>query len=152
MQLFRTSAPDVIALPAESSDSAAAQSTEESKRAFKYPYVACEVFCCNSDSIMDAFLGQEELLSELFSALDLPRPLNCVLAGQHGLTLSYNPTSQFFLGLVIFAGYGSYMFCKLKHFSTIHRLSAPVRALMTSMGKTVPVLSNALSLQNPLVH
>ena len=66
---------------AEDSGIAAVHSTEASKRAFKYPYVACEVFCCNSDSIMKSLLGEEELMAQLFSALDLPKPLNCVLAG-----------------------------------------------------------------------
>lgn len=63
------------------SHAAGLQPNQDAKRAFKYPYVACEVFCCNSDSIMQSFLSNEDLLSKLFSALDLPRPLNCVLAG-----------------------------------------------------------------------
>ncbi|KAK9810880.1 hypothetical protein WJX73_005157 [Symbiochloris irregularis] len=47
----------------------------------KYPFAACEVFCCEVDSIMGAVVQEDEPLNKLFSLLDEPPPLNCVMAG-----------------------------------------------------------------------
>jgi hypothetical protein len=61
--------------------SGSSQPSTESRRAFKYPYVACEVFCCEVDPIFTTLQESEELMAKLFSILDQPRPLDCVLAG-----------------------------------------------------------------------
>ena len=53
----------------------------DAKRAFKYPFTACEVFCCEVEGIFNTLLESEELLGLLFSLLGGPRPLNCMLAG-----------------------------------------------------------------------
>lgn len=70
----------VIASPGEPG-SASSQPTAESRRAFKYPYVACEVFCCEVDPIFTTLQENEDLMAKLFSILDQPCPLDCVLAG-----------------------------------------------------------------------
>lgn len=51
------------------------------KRSFKYPFTACEIFCCEVEGIFNTLLEDEELLSLLFSLLKAPRPLNSMLAG-----------------------------------------------------------------------
>lgn len=54
---------------------------DDSKRSFKYPYAACEVFCCEVDAIFSTLVEDEQLMGQLFSLLESPRPLNCMLAG-----------------------------------------------------------------------
>ncbi|PSC73252.1 serine threonine-phosphatase 6 regulatory subunit 3-like isoform X1 [Micractinium conductrix] len=51
------------------------------KRSFKYPFTACEIFCCEVEGIFNTLLEDEALLARLFSLLQAPRPLNCMLAG-----------------------------------------------------------------------
>lgn len=47
----------------------------------KFPYAACEVFCCEVEAITDALLGSEQHMAQLFSLLDSDPPLNCMHAG-----------------------------------------------------------------------
>lgn len=58
-----------------------ADDNDNPKRAFKYPYSACEVFCCEVDNIFCTLVEEEHLMALLFSLLDAERPLNCMLAG-----------------------------------------------------------------------
>ncbi|KAL4423891.1 hypothetical protein ABPG75_001192 [Micractinium tetrahymenae] len=51
------------------------------KRSFKYPFTACEIFCCEVEGIFNTLLENEDVLAQLFSLLQAPRPLNCMLAG-----------------------------------------------------------------------
>ncbi|KAI3432394.1 hypothetical protein D9Q98_003950 [Chlorella vulgaris] len=51
------------------------------KRSFKYPFTACEIFCCEVEGIFNTLLEHEDVLGRLFSILESPRPLNCMLAG-----------------------------------------------------------------------
>ncbi|KAI7837910.1 hypothetical protein COHA_008291 [Chlorella ohadii] len=51
------------------------------KRSFKYPFTACEIFCCEVEGIFNTLLEDEELLGLLFSLLEAPRPLHSMLAG-----------------------------------------------------------------------
>lgn len=61
--------------------SQATQASPEAKRAFKYPFVACELFCCEIEGVLTTLLEDDKLMDKLFSILDLPTPLDCVLAG-----------------------------------------------------------------------
>ena len=47
----------------------------------KFPFVACEVFCCEVDALIEAVLESDRHLQHLCSLLDAEPPLNCVLAG-----------------------------------------------------------------------
>ena len=47
----------------------------------KFPYAACEFFCCEVEAITDALLGSEQHMAQLFSLLDSDPPLNCMHAG-----------------------------------------------------------------------
>ena len=53
----------------------------ETQRRLKYPYVACEVFCCDVDAVYTTLLEKIELLDKLFAFLDAPRPLDALSAG-----------------------------------------------------------------------
>ena len=53
----------------------------DAKRQFKYPFAACEIFCCEVEGVYNSLLENDELLDLLFGLLDLPRPLNTMLAG-----------------------------------------------------------------------
>lgn len=52
-------------------------------RVFKYPYMACELFCCEIQKILDILVeGQDgQFLTMLFSLLDNEAPLDHYLAG-----------------------------------------------------------------------
>ncbi|GHP04762.1 hypothetical protein PPROV_000351500 [Pycnococcus provasolii] len=47
----------------------------------KYPYVACEVFCCDVDAVYGTMLEKPKLLDKLFAFLSAPRPLDALTAG-----------------------------------------------------------------------
>ncbi|XP_030546141.1 serine/threonine-protein phosphatase 6 regulatory subunit 3 isoform X1 [Rhodamnia argentea] len=53
----------------------------ESKRAFKFPFIACEIFTCEIDVILKTLVEEEELMDLLFSFLDPNRPHSALLAG-----------------------------------------------------------------------
>ena len=53
----------------------------DDKRTFKYPFTACEVFCCEVEGIYNTLLENNDLLDQLFGILENERPLNTILAG-----------------------------------------------------------------------
>lgn len=53
---------------------------EESKRRFKYPFLACEILASEVWSIIDAFFAQKDLLEDLYAFFDKDPPLNSLLA------------------------------------------------------------------------
>ncbi|GMG98801.1 hypothetical protein Nepgr_000641 [Nepenthes gracilis] len=53
----------------------------ESKRVFKFPFVACEIFTCEIDVILRTLVEEEELMDLLFSFLEPIRPHSTLLAG-----------------------------------------------------------------------
>ncbi|KAK8491739.1 hypothetical protein V6N12_055691 [Hibiscus sabdariffa] len=53
----------------------------DSKRAFKFPFVACEIFTCEIDVILRTLAEDEELMNLLFSFLEPNRPHSAMLAG-----------------------------------------------------------------------
>ncbi|KAM2692426.1 hypothetical protein EV2_006722 [Malus domestica] len=56
----------------------------ESKRTFKFPFIACEVFTCEIDVILKTLVDEEELMNLLFSFLEPNRPHSAPLAGYFG--------------------------------------------------------------------
>ncbi|KAE8691109.1 Detected protein of confused Function [Hibiscus syriacus] len=53
----------------------------DSKRVFKFPFIACEIFTCEIDVILKALVEEEELMNLLFSFLEPNRPHSALLAG-----------------------------------------------------------------------
>ncbi|XP_061376646.1 uncharacterized protein LOC133318639 isoform X1 [Gastrolobium bilobum] len=53
----------------------------ESKRAFKFPFIACEIFTCEIDVILKTLVDEEELMNLLFSFLEPNRSHSALLAG-----------------------------------------------------------------------
>ncbi|KAF7805598.1 serine/threonine-protein phosphatase 6 regulatory subunit 3 [Senna tora] len=53
----------------------------ESKRTFKFPFIACEIFTCEIDVILKALVEEEELMNLLFSFLEPNRSHSALLAG-----------------------------------------------------------------------
>ncbi|KAJ0021531.1 hypothetical protein Pint_32158 [Pistacia integerrima] len=53
----------------------------ESKRAFKFPFIACEIFTCEIDVILKTLVEEDELMDLLFSFLEPNRPHSALLAG-----------------------------------------------------------------------
>mmetsp|Transcript_8349 Transcript_8349/g.14426 ORF Transcript_8349/g.14426 Transcript_8349/m.14426 type:complete len:827 (+) Transcript_8349:168-2648(+) len=53
---------------------------EESKRRYKYPFLACEILCSDVWTICDAVYKDPELVQQLYSFLQQPPPLNHQLA------------------------------------------------------------------------
>ncbi|KAJ9188845.1 hypothetical protein P3X46_000205 [Hevea brasiliensis] len=53
----------------------------ESKRTFKFPFIACEIFTCEIDVILKTLAEEEELMNLLFSFLEPNRPHSALLAG-----------------------------------------------------------------------
>mmetsp|Transcript_42047 Transcript_42047/g.70016 ORF Transcript_42047/g.70016 Transcript_42047/m.70016 type:complete len:1016 (-) Transcript_42047:245-3292(-) len=51
------------------------------ERRFKYPFLACEIVCCETGPILDAMFSRDDLMGQLFSFMDGPPPLNPLLAG-----------------------------------------------------------------------
>ena len=62
-------------------DAGACAAGADNKQQLKFPFVACEVFCCEVDAVLDALLESARHLNHLFSLLAGPPPLNSVLAG-----------------------------------------------------------------------
>ena len=49
---------------------------------FKYPYVSCEIFCCELDEILRVLIGYDnKFLKQIFSILDSEAPVDNYLAG-----------------------------------------------------------------------
>ncbi|XP_076894155.1 uncharacterized protein LOC143546356 [Bidens hawaiensis] len=53
----------------------------DSKRTFKFPFVACEIFTCEVDVMFKTLVEEEELMDLLFSFLEPTRPHSAFLAG-----------------------------------------------------------------------
>ncbi|KAE8727672.1 serine/threonine-protein phosphatase 6 regulatory subunit 3-like isoform X2 [Hibiscus syriacus] len=53
----------------------------DSKRTFKFPFIACEIFTCEIDVILKTLIEDEELVNLLFSFLEPNRPHSALLAG-----------------------------------------------------------------------
>ncbi|CAN1253183.1 Serine/threonine-protein phosphatase 6 regulatory subunit 3 [Linum perenne] len=53
----------------------------ESKRSFKFPFIACEIFICEIDVILKTLVEEEELMDLLFSFLEPERSHSAFLAG-----------------------------------------------------------------------
>ncbi|KFK43112.1 hypothetical protein AALP_AA1G081700, partial [Arabis alpina] len=53
----------------------------DSKRAFKFPFISCEIFTCEIDVILKTLVEDEELMDLLFSFLEPNRPHSALLAG-----------------------------------------------------------------------
>ena len=51
------------------------------QRALKYPYTACEVFCCEVDALYTTLLGSEALTQLLLSIVRTTTPPDITLAG-----------------------------------------------------------------------
>ncbi|ESQ36095.1 hypothetical protein EUTSA_v10006825mg [Eutrema salsugineum] len=56
-------------------------SDSDSKRAFKFPFISCEIFTCEIDVILKTLVEDEELMDLLFSFLEPNRPHSALLAG-----------------------------------------------------------------------
>jgi serine/threonine-protein phosphatase 6 regulatory subunit 3 len=56
---------------------------------FRYPFTACEVFCCEVEAIFNTLLSQPQLMQLLFSLLDSPPPLSCKAAGYFGRVVQH---------------------------------------------------------------
>jgi len=52
----------------------------DTKRKYKFPYVSCEILCCEIDTIFDAFFSNEALVEKLFSFLNREGRLSTLLA------------------------------------------------------------------------
>ncbi|KAI3793750.1 hypothetical protein L1987_36372 [Smallanthus sonchifolius] len=57
------------------------QESVDSKRTFKFPFIACEIFTCEIDVIFKTLVEEEELMNLLFSFLEPTRPHSPLLAG-----------------------------------------------------------------------
>ncbi|KAL0723708.1 hypothetical protein Bca4012_038307 [Brassica carinata] len=53
----------------------------DSKRAFKFPFISCEIFTCEIDVILKTLVEDQELMDLLFSFLEPNRPHTALLAG-----------------------------------------------------------------------
>ncbi|XP_054815889.1 uncharacterized protein LOC129315834 isoform X2 [Prosopis cineraria] len=53
----------------------------ESNRAFKFPFISCEIFTCEIDVILKTLVEEEELMHLLFSFLEPNRPHSTLRAG-----------------------------------------------------------------------
>ncbi|KAJ4970638.1 hypothetical protein NE237_003737 [Protea cynaroides] len=53
----------------------------DSERAFKFPFIACEIFTCEIDVILKTLVEEEELMNLLFSFVKPNRPHSTLLAG-----------------------------------------------------------------------
>ncbi|KAK8496172.1 hypothetical protein V6N13_052118 [Hibiscus sabdariffa] len=53
----------------------------DSKRVFKFPFIACEIFTCEIDVILKTLVEEEELMNLLFSFLEPNRSHGALLAG-----------------------------------------------------------------------
>ncbi|XP_051120960.1 uncharacterized protein LOC127244449 isoform X2 [Andrographis paniculata] len=57
------------------------QEEADSKRTFKFPFVACEIFTCEIDVILKTLVEEEELMNLLFSFLEPDHPHSALLSG-----------------------------------------------------------------------
>lgn len=62
----------IVEDPAENADS---------RRTFKFPFIACEIFTCEIDVILKTLVEEDELMDLLFSFLEPSRPHSALLAG-----------------------------------------------------------------------
>ncbi|CAD7697618.1 unnamed protein product [Ostreobium quekettii] len=62
---------------------------EDVKRKNKYPYAACEVFCCEVDPIFTTLLEDDELMKTFFTIIEDSQSLNCTLVGYFGRVLTH---------------------------------------------------------------
>ncbi|WZZ19369.1 serine/threonine-protein phosphatase 6 regulatory subunit 3-like isoform X1 [Brassica napus] len=53
----------------------------DSKRAFKFPFISCEIFTCEIDVILKSLVEDDELMDLLFSFLEPNRSHSALLAG-----------------------------------------------------------------------
>lgn len=63
-------------------------SDDHEKRRTRYPFAACEVFCCEVDAILTTLLESEALMSKYFRFLSNPAPLSAVTAGYFSRVLT----------------------------------------------------------------
>lgn len=63
--------------------------TEDPKKQYKYPFTACEVFCCEVEAIFNTLLQHPPLMQLLFSLLDSPPPLSAKPAGYFGRVVQH---------------------------------------------------------------
>ncbi|CAF2283056.1 BnaA04g16410D [Brassica napus] len=56
----------------------------DSKRAFKYPFISCEIFTCEIEVILKTLVEDDKLMDLLFSFLEPSRPHSALLAGYFG--------------------------------------------------------------------
>jgi hypothetical protein len=47
----------------------------------KFPYIACEVICCDTYDVVKAIMTDDHILSMIFNILDQPPPMDPKLAG-----------------------------------------------------------------------
>jgi serine/threonine-protein phosphatase 6 regulatory subunit 3 len=60
----------------------------DNKQAFKFPFIACEIFTCEIDVILKTLVEDEELMSLLFLFLEPDRPHGTLLAGYFSKVVS----------------------------------------------------------------
>ncbi|XP_010510632.1 PREDICTED: serine/threonine-protein phosphatase 6 regulatory subunit 3-like isoform X1 [Camelina sativa] len=60
------------------------QDDADSKRAFKFPFISCEIFTCEIDVIFKTLVEDDKLMDLLFSFLEPNRPHSALLAGYFG--------------------------------------------------------------------
>lgn len=60
----------------------------DAKREFKYPYLACEIFCCEIDAVFSTLVENDcELFGKMLSFVDVDGPLNSMLASYFSKTV-----------------------------------------------------------------
>ena len=57
------------------------EEAEVQKRWSKFPFAACEVFCCEVDAIFSTLFSNEDLMAKLFSIVDLNKTPDITLSG-----------------------------------------------------------------------
>lgn len=55
----------------------------------RFPFAACEVFCCEVEAVFNTMLEEPSLMALLFSLLDSPPPLNLKVAGYFGRVVGH---------------------------------------------------------------
>ncbi|KFK32305.1 hypothetical protein AALP_AA6G225000 [Arabis alpina] len=56
----------------------------DSKRAFKFPFISCEIFTCEIDVILKTLVEDDKMMDLLFTFLEPNRPHSALLAGYFG--------------------------------------------------------------------
>lgn len=72
--------PDILKVLIEFITVEPPEGDEESKRKFKYPFLACEILCSDVWTICDAVYKDQDLVHSLYSFLEQDAPLNHQLA------------------------------------------------------------------------